>query len=349
MQGEMTALPDTPPVDAVLVLSFGGPEHPDDVMPFLRNVTRGRNVPDDRLAEVAEQYAMFGGRSPINEHGWRLVAALETQLVEHGFRLPVYFGNRNWHPLVADTVAAMADDGIKRAAVFVTSAFGSYSGCRQYQEDMADARAGVGPRAPLLEKLRLFYNHPGFIEPMASQLRSSLQTVADITSTRVVFTAHSIPVSMAQGCDYRHQLEEAAALIADRSGRPSPTYDLVYQSRSGPPQVPWLEPDINDHLRAIATSGVEHVVVVPLGFTSDHMEVLFDLDTQAAQTAAELGLGCDRIPTVGVDPTYVAMIVSLIDEVVNGAAPVALGNDGPWPTPCPPDHCPAPARRPSPG
>lgn len=345
MQDDMATTSDEPPVDAVLILSFGGPEHPDDVMPFLRNVTRGRNVPEERLAEVAEQYELFGGRSPINEHGRQPTAALRARLADDGFDLPVYFGNRNWHPFVTDTVATMADDGINRALVFVPSAFGSYSGCRQYQEDLASAGETVGSRAPRLQKLRLFYNHPGFIEPIARHLGSALASLPGSTTPRVIFTAHSIPVSMAEGCDYHGQLDEAARLIIDRIDGP-PAHDLVYQSRSGPPRIPWLEPDINDHLKAVAADGVDHAVVVPLGFTSDHMEVLFDLDTQAAQTARDLGIGFDRVATVGTDPTYVAMIVSLVDEVVNGVTPVALGADGPWPMPCPPDHCPPPARRP---
>ena len=335
------------PVDAILVLSFGGPEKPDDVMPFLRNVTRGRNVPDERLAVVAEQYHLFGGRSPINEHGRSLTAALADRLARVGQALPVYFGNRNWHPFVADTVASMATDGIKRALVFVPSAFGSYSGCRQYQEDLVAARTLVGVAAPQLDKLRLFYNHPGFIEPLADNVVAARSALAHCRKPRVVFTAHSIPTSMATGCDYESQLNEAAQLVMDQSGIDDIGHDLAFQSRSGPPQMPWLEPDINDHLEQLAAEGTDGVLVVPLGFTSDHMEVMFDLDTQAAQTADRLGLAFERVPTVGSSPAFVNMIVALVEEQISGATPVALGSAGPWPTPCPPDHCSSPPRRPT--
>jgi ferrochelatase len=343
-----------------MILSFGGPEGPDDVMPFLRNVTRGRNVPDDRLAEVAEQYALFGGRSPINDQCRELARVLTGRLTASEHDLPVYFGARNWHPFVTDTVQQMADDGIGRAVVFVTSAFGSYSGCRQYQEDLARARLEVdgrarsenSPPAPELQKLRLFYNHPGFIDPMVDAVAGGLEQLGSTGSTRIVFTAHSIPESMAAGCDYEAQLAEAARLVMHRlterpgSGRPTASldFDIVYQSRSGPPRIPWLEPDINDHLETLADQGVDGVVVVPIGFTSDHMEVLYDLDTQATATAEKLGLNMVRVPTVGTDERYVDMIIELIDEVVRGQTPVAIGNDGPWPTPCPDGHCPPPVR-----
>ena len=272
-----------------MVLSFGGPEGPHDVMPFLRNVVRGRNVPDERLAEVAEQYHRFGGRSPINDHCRALVAAIETELASHGHDLPVYWGNRNWLPYVTDTVARMGQDGVRRALVFTTSTFGSYSGCRQYREDLARARETVGPTAPELRKLRLFYNHPGFIEPMAERLRAA-RPDADGAAHRFVFTAHSIPTAMAASCSYEAQLREAAQLVMDEAGWPDRPFDLAYQSRSGPPHIPWLEPDINDHLEALAApgAGVDSVTVVPIGFVSDHMEVMFDLDTQAAETAARL-------------------------------------------------------------
>ncbi len=334
-------------IDAVLLLSFGGPEGPDDVLPFLRNVTRGRNVPDDRLAEVAEQYALFGGRSPLNDHCRDLKAAIEAELATHGPDLPVYWGNRNWHPMLTDTVATMAADGVTHAAVFVTSAFGSYSGCRQYREDLERARAEVGERAPALTKLRLFYNHPGFVEPQGARLDRALADAGiDNPSERerLVFTAHSIPTSMAAGCDYESQLHEAAGLVLAAAGRPGAPYDLVFQSRSGPPQVPWLEPDVNDHLTALAATGVNRVALTPLGFVSDHMEVLFDLDTQARRTAEDLGLDLIRVPTVGNDPRFVTMVRELVEEQVSAAPRLFLGNDGPWPVPCPEGHCPPPAR-----
>ncbi len=346
----MPSSPDVP-IDAVLILSFGGPEAPDDVMPFLRNVTRGRNVPDERLAEVAEQYALFGGRSPINDQCRELAAALTERLAATRHELPVYFGTRNWHPFVTDTVGRMAAEGVRHAAVFVTSAFGSYSGCRQYREDLARARDEVGAGAPELTKLRLFYNHPGFIDPLVDNLAAGLERLSNHRMVRVLFSAHSIPLSMAAGCDYEDQLSVAAELILDRleaAGGDRPAHDMVYQSRSGPPQVPWLEPDINDHLTALATTDdrPDGVVVVPLGFTSDHMEVLFDLDTQAAHTAAQLGLSFDRVPSVGTDPRYVDMIVALVDEIAAGATPVAIGSQGPWPFECPEWHC-APPQRPA--
>ncbi|MFV0524297.1 MAG: ferrochelatase [Acidimicrobiales bacterium] len=343
---------------AVLVLAFGGPEGPEDVLPFLRNVTTGRGVPDERLAEVAEQYQLFGGRSPLNDQMRALVAALGPALHERGIPLPVYWGNRNWRPHLADTVAAMAADGITEAAVFATSAYGSYSGCRQYRDDLAAARDAVGPGAPALHKLRLFYNHPGFVDPMADALRVGFGaepgTRGPVTlerGTRLVASAHSIPTAMATGCDYPRQLAETTRLVVERAelvdadGRAAPA-DLVFQSRSGPPAVPWLEPDINDHLRVLADQGVDRVVNLPVGFISDHMEVVFDLDTQAARNAAGLGLKWSRVPTVGTDPRFVAMIADLVAERFLDAPRLAVGRDGPWPDECPADHCPAPVRRP---
>lgn len=336
-------------IDAVLLLSFGGPEKPDDVIPFLRNVTRGRGVPDERLATVAEQYALFGGRSPINDHCRALVAACQDDFAANGLDLPVYWGNRNWHPFVTDTVAQMAADGVRDAAVFVTSAFGSYSGCRQYSEDLAAAAEAVGERAPRLTKLRLYYNHPGFIEPMAARLDAAMAERGGEgeplpPTTRVVFTAHSIPEAMARGCDYVAQLHEAARLVLDASRHPIGGYDLAFQSRSGPPSVPWLEPDVNDHLEALANDGVEEVVLVPIGFVSDHLEVLYDLDVQAAATAAALGVAVVRVPTVGTHPRFVAMIRELVAERRGGRPRLFLGANGPWPDRCPPDHCPPPRR-----
>jgi ferrochelatase len=330
--------------DAILLLSFGGPEQPDDVMPFLRNVTRGRNVPDERLAVVAQQYELFGGKSPINDHCRELIAALQPELAANNIDLPVYWGNRNWTPYVTDTVKQMAADGVRRALVFVTSAFGSFSGCRQYRQDLQAAAEACGDDAPYLQKLRLFYNHPGFIEPLAENLATSLQTMAD--DTRVVFTAHSIPNSMAAACSYQAQLEHAAELTMAAAGKADQPFDLVFQSRSGPPSMPWLEPDVNDHLAALHSAAVPAVALVPIGFVSDHMEVMFDLDTQAAQTAADLGLPMTRVPTVGTAPRFITMIRELIEEQLNAAPKLHLGADGPWPDNCPSDtHC-IPAERP---
>ena len=326
------------PYDAILLLSFGGPESSADVMPFLRNVTRGRNVPDERLAVVAEQYELFGGRSPINDQCRALLDALGPELTANDIDLPVYWGNRNWAPFLDDTVATMAKDGIQRALVFVTSAFGSFSGCRQYRQNLEAAQEKCGPDAPALQKLRLFYNHPGFIEPMAANLATALE--GKPTDTRVIFSAHSIPNSMAAACSYQAQLEEAATLTMEAAGLAGQAFDLVFQSRSGPPTMPWLEPDVNDHLATLSTEGVTSVALVPIGFISDHMEVMFDLDTQAAQTAKDLNIDMTRVATVGVDPRFVTMIRELITEQLAATPKLHLGKDGPWPDDCPSaNHC----------
>lgn len=312
---------DAEKYDAILVLGFGGPERPDDVMPFLERVVQGRGVPRERLLSVAEHYQHLGGRSPINDQCRALIAALKAELEAHQIALPIYWGNRNWHPLLADTLQTMQRDGIKRALVYVTSAFSSYSGCRQYLEDMDKARASVGEGAPVLDKLRVFYNHPGFVDTVETRVREALERVPDAhrEGARLVFTAHSIPIAMATGCDYVAQLREIAALVSERFGRPD--FDVVYQSRSGPPQVPWLEPDILDHLRALAARGdVRDVVVVPLGFVSDHMEVIWDLDHEAKALAEELKLGLYRAGTPGEHPLFVAMIRELIQEQLNTVA-----------------------------
>lgn len=325
---------------AVLVMSFGGPEGVDDVMPFLENVARGRNVPRERLLEVAHHYERFGGVSPINEQNRALIRALESELARHGPRLPVYFGNRNWHPLIADTLRRMRDDGVSRAITFVTSAFSCYSGCRQYREDLIRAREEVGEGAPELDKLRMFYNHPGFIHPQARRLRAALDgiPVDRHATTRVVFTAHSVPLAQARHSRYEAQLQEASRLVADLAGWPS--HDLVYQSRSGPPQVPWLEPDVLEHVERLAEQGVTDLVVVPIGFTSDHVEVLFDLDTEAKELAEAHGLNFIRVPTVGDDPEFVGMIRELIVErMTRDPERRALGELGPSHDVCPVDCC----------
>lgn len=313
--------------DAFLLLSFGGPEGPDDVLPFLRNVTRGRGVPADRLAEVAEHYRHFGGVSPINGQCRDLLAALGDDFAAHGVDLPLYWGNRNWHPYLADTLAEMRDDGVRRAIAFVTSPFGSYSSCRQYLEDLAAARATVGGGAPVVDKLRHFHDHPGYVAPHADALRAALATLpsADPDRTRVLFTAHSVPVAMARsagpaGDRYVDQLTELAGLVMAEAGLDLP-YDLVWQSRSGPPQVPWLEPDINDHLARLRADGVTGVAVSPIGFISDHLEVVWDLDNEAADTAKQLGLGYARAATPGTDPRFVSMIGELIAERRDPDAP----------------------------
>jgi ferrochelatase len=336
--------------DAFVLLSFGGPEKPDDVMPFLRNVVRGRGVPDERLTEVAEHYMHFGGVSPINQQCRDLLAAVQTDFAANGIDLPAYWGNRNWFPMLADTVAQMRDDGVTHALGFATSAYGGYSSCKQYWEDIAAARAKVGPGAPVISKLRQFWDHPGFVEPHVSAVQSALATLdpARRSSTRLVFTAHSIPVTMAEtagptGGRYTAQLSETAALVHARAAADLP-WDLVWQSRSGPPQVPWLEPDINDHLTDLASQGVTDVVVSPIGFVSDHLEVLWDLDNEAAETAEKLGLGYARAATPGVDPRFVTMVRELVQERTDRTPLKRLGTLPVWDD-CPVNCCPPPRRR----
>lgn len=330
--------------DAVLVVSFGGPEGPDDVDLFLDNVLRGRPVPPERRAAVAAHYHHFGGRSPINEHNRALVAALKAELSAHGHDLAVYWGNRNWHPLLADTVRQMASDGVRRALALVTSPYASYSGCHQYLDDIARAREVVGPDAPAIDKLRVFYNHPGFVEANADALSRAVTQVGG--RARVAFTAHSIPVSMAATSDYQVQLTETARLVMERvapsGGLP---WALVFQSRSGSPSAPWLEPDILDHLRVLRDAGAEPVVIAPIGFVADHMEVVYDLDRQAAALAAQLGLTMVRAATAGTHRAFVAMIRQLVEERLDAAAPkLALGGNGPYHDVCRSDCCPPPAR-----
>jgi len=327
--------------DAVLVVSYGGPEGPDDVLPFLENATRGRPVPRARLLEVAEHYAHFGGVSPINSQNRELVAALERELATHGLALPVYLGNRNWHPFLTDTVRRMRDDGVRRAIALVTSAFSCYSGCRQYREDVARALELIGGDAPEVDKLRVFFNHPGFIEANAASLVDALGEVpADRRSrARVLFTAHSIPLAMARSSAYEVQLREASRLVAGAAGIGS--WDLVYQSRSGSPQLPWLGPDVCDHLETLAGGSVRDVVILPIGFLSDHMEVLYDLDSEARQKAADLGLTLVRARTVGTAPAFVAMLRELIQErMADRPERRALGPLGPSHDICPLDCCP---------
>jgi ferrochelatase len=337
--------------DAILVVSFGGPEGPDDVVPFLENVTRGRGIPRERLVEVGAHYALFGGVSPINAQCRALLDALGPELRDAGIDLPVYWGNRNWHPMLADTLQQMRDDGVRRALAFVTSAWSSYSSCRQYLDDIDRARATVGDDAPEVDKIRQFFDHPGFVEPLADNVRAALAAAgADPADPqlRVLFSAHSIPVSMAAGCDYEAQLGEAARLVAERAGVPA--FELVYQSRSGPPQMPWLEPDVGDRIEALAADGVTTVVVVPVGFVSDHMEVVYDLDTQAAERAEACGVRLVRVATVGTDPRFVAMVRELLQERLDPARPRrALGGLGVRPDRCAPGCCPAPARPPASG
>lgn len=336
--------------DAFVLVSFGGPERPEDVQPFLANVTRGRGVPPDRLAAVAEHYLSVGGVSPINDQCRALLRALAGEFAAHGVDLPLYWGNRNWHPLLADTFRRMRADGVQRALAFVTSPYGSYSSCRQYLDDIATARAALGPDAPLVDKIRHYSDDPGFVQPQVDAVRASLSTLdpAQRGATRLVFTAHSIPVPMAasagpEGGRYEAQLRETAALVA-AGAAPDLGWDLVWQSRSGPPQVPWLEPDVSDHLTALAEAGVTGVVVSPIGFISDHLEVVWDLDTEAAATAKRLGLRFARAATPGTDPRFVAMVRRLVVERLTGSGPRdRLGELPVWDA-CPAHCCPPPRR-----
>jgi ferrochelatase len=345
-----------PAYDAFLLLSFGGPEGPDDVLPFLENVTSGRGVPRERLAEVAEHYHAYGGVSPINSQCRDMLAAIGGAFADAGIDLPLYWGNRNWHPFITDTVRKLADDGAERVIAFVTSAYSSYSACRQYLDDIERAVAAVGPRAPRIDKIPPSFNHPGFIEPFAEHTEAARQALpADVRDdARLVFTAHSMPLGMAAasgsvsagtslatvtGGRYVTELKEASRLISERSRGACLPYDLVYQSRSGPPGQPWLEPDVRDHIASLATSGVPAVVVVPVGFVSDHMEVVHDLDVEAAKAAASLGLPLARAAAPGPSPRFARMVAELVAERLSGAAPLALGAMGPAPWPCPADCC----------
>lgn len=332
--------------DAILVVSFGGPESREDVIPFLENVLRGRNVPQERMLAVAEHYYHFDGKSPINQQTRELVSALENELRQHGPKLPVYWGNRNWHPMLADTLRQMRQDDVQRALAFVTSAYSSYSGCRQYREDIARAQNEVGRGAPEIDKLRAFFNHPGFIEASAERLQDALREVPPNAreNIQVIYTAHSIPVSMAETCDYVRQLEEVRKLVSARLGVTNDA--LVYQSRSGAPGQPWLEPDVLDYLRKVKALGVASAVVLaPISFISDHMEVLFDLDIEAQQLCASLQLPMVRAKTVGVHPKFIAMIRELILERMSpGAERRALGSLGARQDACADDCCPAPQR-----
>ncbi len=339
------------PYDALLLVSFGGPEGPADVMPFLENVTAGRGVPRQRLEQVAEHYYAFGGVSPINQQCRDLVGAIEKDFAARSVALPVYWGNRNWEPYLADTVAQMAADGVRRALAFVTSAYSSFSSCRQYQNDLEAARVKVGATAPAIDKIRQYFNHPGFVGPFAAAAADAARSLPGDAADNyeLIFTAHSIPEAMAvasgpSGGAYQNQLAEAAGLVAAELGYRR-RWHLAYTSRSGPPSQSWLEPDISDLLGDVAAAGARAVVVVPVGFVSDHMEVKFDLDVEAAQTAERLGLVFARAATPGTDSRFVSMITDLVceragDPAVTQPAPaIALGTLGPGPDSCPAGCC----------
>jgi len=333
-----------PPYDAVLLVSFGGPERLQDVVPFLENVVRGKQVPGDRLAEIAEHYKLFDGVSPINAQNRALLAALLNELAAHGPALPVYWGNLNWHPMLVDTLRQMADDGLRRALAFVTSAFSSYPGCRQYLEAIEHARRAIGSEAPQVDKIRVFYNHPGFIEPMAERVDAALAEVPGSrrSAARIIYTAHSIPVAMAKKSPYEEQLREACRLVSERLGRAD--WELAYQSRSGPADQPWLEPDVGDYLRNMKQKHRQElcdVVLVPIGFVCEHMEIVYDLDVVLAELCAELEINLVRCATVGCHPRFVQMIRQLVQERMDPTTPrLALGNRGAGHDFCPPNCCP---------
>ena len=316
------------------------------MLPFLGNVLRGRNVPHERMLEVAEHYYHFGGASPINAQVRELIAALRPELHAHGVGLPIYWGNRNWHPLLGPTVREMAESGVKRALAVVLSSFSSYSGCRQYRENIQDARESHGESAPRIDKVRVWYNHPEFVAANADRLREAFDRLPaeERGAAHVVFTAHSIPQSMADMSDYVNQLAESCRLVAEDVGVPEDRWRLVYQSRSGRPEDPWLEPDVNDHLAALKGDGIRSVVVTPIGFLSDHMEVLYDLDDEARRTAERLGLTMARAGTVGTHPRFVAMLRELIVERMTGVERRAVGRYGPNHDVCPANCCPRPSR-----
>jgi protoporphyrin/coproporphyrin ferrochelatase len=331
--------------DAVLLLSFGGPEGPEQVRPFLENVTRGRGVPPERLDAVAEHYLHFGGVSPINRINRALVAQLQAES-----DLPVYFGNRNWEPYVEDTVATMRDNGVRRAAVFTTSAWSGYSSCTQYVEDIARARRAAGPGAPELVKLRPYFDHPSFVQIFADTIGAASGALPAelLADARLVFTAHSVPVAADQRCGpqlYSRQVAYAARLVAAAAGYHG--FDLAWQSRSGPPHVPWLEPDVADHLSALAATGVKAVIVCPIGFVADHIEVVWDLDQELGSQAEAAGIVLVRAATPNAHPRFARMAVDLIDELRYGSAPARVSGPDPVPgcaastngEPCRPPHC----------
>jgi len=329
------------PYDAFLLVSFGGPEGMEDVMPFLENVLRGKNVPRERMLSVAHHYELFNGVSPINELNRKLIDALKPLIQVDGPKLPIYWGNRNWHPMLADTLSKMKDDGIKHALALVTSAYSSYSSCRQYLEDIENARLKVGNDAPCVDKIRPFFNHPGFIDANTENIAAALAQIPESERqlAEIVFTAHSIPISMASNCAYATQLEEVSAVVAKRLGYEG-RYKLVYQSRSGPPTQPWLEPDVCDYIKSRHETGLKALVIAPIGFVSDHMEVIYDLDHEASALCHELNLHMARSATAGAHPRFAQMVRELVDERINGNPKLTIEGSQTWPDFCPADCCP---------
>jgi protoporphyrin/coproporphyrin ferrochelatase len=338
--------------DAFLLASFGGPEGPDDVMPFLENVTRGRGVPRERLEEVSHHYLALGGVSPINEQNRALIAALRVEFDRRGIELPIYWGNRNWGPFLTPEIERIHADGHRHILALATSAYSSYSGCRQYREDLARALDESGLDGQLaIDKVRHYFDHPGFVGPFVEGLSASLRELADddvaTEDVRVLFVTHSIPTSMAEASGPRDRFDENGAYVAQHlataqlvidgaaaTGLEVPEWSLVYQSRSGAPHIPWLEPDINDALRELATAGMRAAIVVPIGFVSDHVEVIWDLDNEAKETCDELGVRMSRVATPGTHPDFVAAITDLVEARIAGEPGEALSDLGPWPAVC---------------
>ena len=338
--------------DAILIVGFGGPERQEDVLPFLENVTRGRGVPRERLMAVAEHYDHFGGASPYSAQVRELIAALGPELERHGITLPIYWGNRNWHPMLADSMAQMTAGGVKRALAIVLAAYSSYSSCRQYREDIGRAQAAVGARAPRVDKVRVFYNHPEFIAANSERVIEAITRCPAGREGRlhVAFPSHSIPLAMAQTCDYEQQIQEACRLVAAAAGIQQDRWSVVYQSRSGRPEDPWLGPDILDHLKDLKHRGVESVLVHPIGFLSDHLEVLYDLDVEAHDLCEVLGLEMVRSRTVGTHPRFVTMLRMLVEERIGAGSQTtraSAGMYGPSHDVCPESCCLPPARPPS--
>ena len=327
--------------DALLIVSFGGPEGPDDVMPFLENVLRGKPIPRQRMLEVAEHYYHFGGVSPINSQNRSLIDRLRAAFLDANINLPIYWGNRNWQPTLAESLEAMKNAGVKRALAFFTSMFSSYSGCRQYRENLIEAAQQVGEGAPQVDKLRFGFNHPLFISTMANRVMQAVQPLAESSrgAVPVLFTAHSIPLSMSAGCSYERQLRESCRLVAQEASIKH--WELVYQSRSGSPQHPWLEPDVNDRIVQLhEQQSLSAVVIAPIGFISDHMEVMYDLDHEVADRCRDLGIAMSRAGTAGIHDDFIAMIVDLVRERIDTSQPRrALGDLGPWHDVCPLDCC----------
>ena len=334
--------------DAILMVSFGGPEQKADVLPFLENVTRGRNIPRERLLEVAEHYYHFGGRSPINDQTRNLMSALREELDRHHISLPLLWGCRNWHPFLSETMQEATSQGMKRLLAIIPAAYSSYSSCRQYRENIQSAQQSAGDSAPEVDRIRFYFNHPDFIAANVNRIQESL-TEFDFREQQdchLLFTAHSLPLAMANTCDYVSQLSETCRLVCEELHWPRDRWELVYQSRSGRPSDPWLEPDILDSIKTLHQKHIRHLIISPIGFLSDHIEVLFDLDEEALLLCQELNMNMVRAKTVGTHPLYVRMLRELIQERLESRSKLrACGTFAPHHFDCPEDCCPAPVYR----